>query len=173
MAAVRIIRRNRRRRGFIPRPRVFRDRGNPLEDLEEEEVYNRYRFRPHTILFITAALHNILESDTNRNQSLPPLLQVLIFLRFAATGAHLRLVGDSLGVSESSVGRTVKCVASAIVNILCGAFISFPTGEMALKVKEGFRRVAGTLKLEVHVICVVKYYIKYIRLNIILSEYFA
>ena len=69
------------------------------------------------------------------------------------------------------MGRTVKCVASAIVNILCGAFIAFPTGEMALKVKEGFRRVAGTLKLEV--ICVVNYYIKYIRLNIILSEYFA
>ena len=34
----------------------------------------------------------------------------------------------SLGVSESSVGKTVKCVASAIVNILCGRFIAFSTG---------------------------------------------
>ena len=49
----------------------------------------------------------------------------------------------------SSVARTVKYVAFAIVNVLCGRFNAFPTGEMALKVKEVFRRLAGTLKLKV------------------------
>ena len=53
MAAVRIFDRIRRRRGFLPRPRVLRDRGNLVEGLEKEEIYNRYRFRPHTILFTT------------------------------------------------------------------------------------------------------------------------
>ncbi|XP_062602379.1 uncharacterized protein LOC134264089 [Saccostrea cucullata] len=141
--AHRVLRRNRRR-FILPRPRVFRDRLNPLESLEEDEVYQRYRFRPASIIFITNGLSNTLSRDTGRNQAIPPLLQVLVFLRFIATGAHLRLVGDSLNISESSVGRIVKDVAGAIVQIF-RHFINYPAGERVAKVMEGFRRIAGTL----------------------------
>ncbi|XP_062619673.1 putative nuclease HARBI1 [Saccostrea cucullata] len=139
--------RRRNRRPFaLPRPRVFRDRLNLLESLEEDEVYQRYIFRPASIVFITNGLSNTLSRDTQRNQAIPPLLQVLVFLRFIATGAHLRLVGDSLNISESSVGRIVKDVAGAIVQIFRN-FINFPAGERAAKVMEGFRRIAGFPKV--------------------------
>ncbi|XP_061185188.1 uncharacterized protein LOC133193243 [Saccostrea echinata] len=145
MAALhRRLRRNHRRRVGLPRPRVFRDRGNPLEMLEEDEIFQRYRFRPATTHFLVNGLHQELTTDTNRNKPISPLLQVLLFLRFVATGAHLRLVGDSLGISESSVCRSVKAVASAIVAVFARLYITFPVGEIATKVKEGFRRVAGT-----------------------------
>lgn len=74
---------------------------------------------------------------------MPPLLQVLLFLRFVATGAHLRLIGDNLGISESSVGRSVKAVAAAIIAVFAQATIVFPVGKIATKVKEGFRRITG------------------------------
>ncbi|XP_062587844.1 uncharacterized protein LOC134249523, partial [Saccostrea cucullata] len=142
MAAVHRRRRRFRRQNALPRPRVFRDRSNPLETLEEEEIFQRYRFRPATINFLVNGLHMELKTDTNRNSPISPLFQVLLFLRFVATGAHLRLVGDSLGISESSVGRSVKAVASAIVSVFARPYISFPVREMATKVKEGFRRIA-------------------------------
>lgn len=144
MAAVhRRIARNRRRRYVLGRPRVFRDRSNPLESLDDFEIYQRYRFRPDTIHFLVNGVLNQLETATKRNSPVPSLLQVLLFLRFVATGAHLRLIGDSLGISESSVGRSVKAVAAAIIAVFAQATLVFPVGEIATKVKEGFRRVAG------------------------------
>ena len=143
MAAI-VRRRRRRRQNAVPmrRPRVFRDLSNPLESLDEEEVYQRYRFSTETILFIVDGVNNILETDTARNRPIPPLIQVLLFLRFVATGAHLRLVGDCLNVSESSAGRVVKSVARAIIEVFTH-LIKFPVGDMASKVREGFRRIAG------------------------------
>lgn len=70
-----------------------------------------------------------------------------MFLRFVATGAHLRLIVDSLGISASSVGRSVRAVAAAIVAVFARSQIIFPVGEVATKVKEGFKRVAGFPKM--------------------------
>lgn len=67
---------------------------------------------------------------------------MLLFLRFVATGAHLRLVGDCLNVSESSAGRVVKSVERAIIEVFTH-MIKFPVGDMASKVREGIRRIAG------------------------------
>ena len=80
-AHVRQFRREIRRVGRVRRPRLFQDRTNPLEYLSEDEVYNRFRFRPDTIVYILKILPN-LASDTYRNSPLPALLQVLVCLRF-------------------------------------------------------------------------------------------
>jgi hypothetical protein len=62
---------------------------NPLEMMPETEIFKRFRFRPDTILFIVGlliVLEPILKRDTLRSCALPPLLQVLVTLRFLATG---------------------------------------------------------------------------------------
>jgi hypothetical protein len=64
-----------------------------------------------------------------------------------ATGAHFRLIGDSLGVSECSAGRAARSVARAIIAVF-RHFIKFPVDEIATKVKEGFRRIAGKLPIK-------------------------
>ena len=48
-------------------------------------------------------------------------MQILLFLRFVATGAHLALIGDHLGVSESATGRACRKVCRAILEdfLLC------------------------------------------------------
>ena len=51
------IRQQRRLRRIIARrPRQFRDHSNPLEDLEPDEVFRRYRFLPDTIMYIFPVL---------------------------------------------------------------------------------------------------------------------
>lgn len=114
-----------------------------MESLEEFEVCQRYRFRPDTINFIVNGVYDQLITDTKRKSPVPPLLQVLLFLWRVTSGAHLRLIRDSLGISESSEGRSVRAVAAAIIADFARAQIVFPVGEMATKVKAGFRRVAG------------------------------
>ena len=141
---IRRIRRNRRLRADQPRPRAFRDRLNPLETLEDDEIFRRFRFRRCTIIYICGQVHEFVKHKTQRNHALPTLLQVLLTLRFFATGAFHQLVGDTFRVSDCTAGRTVKRVARAIIRVFTNT-IAFPVREQAARVMEGFRRVAGGL----------------------------
>ena len=134
----------RRRRDLVRRPRYFKDRSNPLEDLEEEEVFSRYRFRPETIYYILRLLPD-LSAPTKRNSPLTPLLQLLTCLRFLATGSMHLLVGDSLNISRSTAGRCIRNVARKLYNLSVN-FIRFPTGRRANEVKTSFTKIAGDFK---------------------------
>lgn len=123
------------------RPRVFRDRSNPLENYTADEVFERYRFRPETIIYIVGILPN-LQKPTGRNNPLPPLLQLLVSLRYFATGAIHLLVGDSLNISRSTAGRCIRDVAEKLFR-LSSTFIKFPTGRVANDVKTSFSKIAG------------------------------
>lgn len=52
-----------------------------------------------------------------RNQRVPPVNQLLITLRFYATGSHLLAIGDTHGVDVSTVSRIIKGVTNAIVRL--------------------------------------------------------
>ena len=88
MAARRMIMQNIVRQ--IKVPRLLQDWTNSLE-MFTEEIFSRYRFRWATILFICSLVENALKHPTNKGSPLPPLLQVLVALRFYATGAFYKL----------------------------------------------------------------------------------
>lgn len=77
-----------------------------------------------------------------RNNCVAPINQLLIALRFYATGNHLLAVADMGGISEATCCRIVKRVSEAIVR-LRKDFITFPeTEEQQGKVKLGFFNIA-------------------------------
>jgi hypothetical protein len=88
-----------------PSKRVIRDRLNPLENYDDE-VFERFRFRRASIAFLLKFMGETLVNSTE-NHALPPISQVFVCLRFFATGAYHKLIGDSLDISESSVGHCV------------------------------------------------------------------
>ena len=143
----RAIRDRERRR----QPRLFRDRSNPLEELREEQVFDRYRFRPQTIMYILRILPD-LSHPTNRNMALPPLLQLLLCLRFLANGALHLLVADCIHVSRETAGRCIRNVARLIAN-MHPRFVKFPTGQQAIRIKHAFASIAGTKIEHRDVIC--------------------
>lgn len=86
-ALVGFLRRNDGQRRRLPRPRIFRDRLNPLEMRTDDELFERYRFRRPTIIFICDMIADTVSHGTRRSMALPPMIQLLVFLRFVATGA--------------------------------------------------------------------------------------
>ena len=130
-----------RRRIMLRRPRFFKDRSNPLEDLEADEVFCRYRFRPPTIIHILQLIVAV-EHPTRRNNLLTLLLQVHLCLRFLATGSMHLLIGDSLNVSRSTAGRCIRDVAERIATI-SNEHVRFPVGRAADEIKTAFSKVAG------------------------------
>jgi hypothetical protein len=66
-----------------------------------------------------------LEYGSDRNHSLTPINQLLITLRFYATGTFQLVVGDTFAVSKPTVCRVVHKVTAAIAS-LRAKYIKFP-----------------------------------------------
>ena len=124
---------------YTRRDRNFNLNGNLLDGLSEAEVKSRYRFSRDSIQYITDTLASDLERPTERNHALKPQEQVLVALRFFASGSFLELVGDT-------VGGTPKCTVSRIVSRVSTAlarkqnqFIRWPsTAAERQEIKQGF-----------------------------------
>ena len=96
------------------RPRKFRLSNNSLiDDYTDEELRARYRFDRQSILYITNLLARDLRRSTARNHALTPLHQILIALRFFASGSLLQVIGDTVGVDKSTVSRAVYFSANS------------------------------------------------------------
>ena len=88
-----------RRRQYYRRPRVFRDRTNPLEALSDDEVLYRLRL-PREIIFRLCGELVELDPLGRRGGSLPVSIQLCIALRYLATGSFQDMVGELHGVSQ-------------------------------------------------------------------------
>jgi hypothetical protein len=90
----------------LRRNRVFRDRVNPLEDYNDVKLYKKFRFTRNDILELTDMVRDAIRYGAERKGSLTPVLQVMLTLRFYATGTFQHTVGDLLGVDQSTVSRS-------------------------------------------------------------------
>ena len=127
-----IMRQRLHRRG-----RLYRDRVDPLDKYDDLELYQRFRFGRADINNIVAFLREDLEFGYNRKGSLSPELQVLIALRFYATGTFQNMIGDTVNVDKSTISRTIHRVTRA----LCARAreqIRLPSTEQANRQKRAF-----------------------------------
>jgi len=112
-------------------------------DIDNTVLFARYIFTRLTILFMfDTVTEKLYSSFTKRRMALTPLHKVLVALRFFATGAHFRLIGESLGVRVATVSRCVFEVARALVR-QAKKFIQFPREESTSSVKHGFYWISG------------------------------
>jgi nuclease HARBI1 len=126
MAYLLAIDQHRHNRRRLPKPRVYRDRSQPFEVYDDEELIRRYRLPRQCILDLCGELQHKLERPTRRAHALPVATQVFTALQFYATGSFQRVDGDVHGVSQSSVSRIVNNVSVALFSCAVN-YIQFPT----------------------------------------------
>ena len=132
-------------RGVLPRrERIFNLNDNLLDGLSEAEVKSRYRFSRNSIQFITDTIAADLERPTKRNRALKPQDQVLVALRFLASGSFLEVVGDTVGgIPKCTVSRIVSRVSTALARKQ-NEFIRWPsTAAERQEIKQGFFEKGG------------------------------
>ncbi len=138
----------RRQRQNARRPRFIADRENHLEVLPREEVFERLPVFPRNDT-LHPEHHTRPECKDPAEHPLPPLLQLLVCLRYLATGCMHLLVGDSLRVSRSAAGRCIRQVSRHISG-LAPTFINFPDRERAVRTKQEFAAIAGKQTAFIH-----------------------
>ena len=85
---------------ILRRARVFRDRSDPLQLYDDTELIERYRMPRNLIIDVINILSDDITPRTNRNQAVSTHLQVLVALRFFASGSFQRVFGDTCGLSQ-------------------------------------------------------------------------
>ena len=94
--------------------RIFRDRNNPLDCENDDEIISKYRLPRSIILELIELVRDDAEFQTFLTYAIYPSLQVIIALRFLATGSLCSTIAQSTGVSKSSVSRIVRRFCNAV-----------------------------------------------------------
>ncbi|XP_033731472.1 putative nuclease HARBI1 [Pecten maximus] len=121
----------------IPR-RLLRDRNNPLDYFSDEAIISSYRLDRQTIFELCNDLNMELSRATMRNRALPVSLQVMIALRYYASGSYMSVIGDAHGVSKMAVSRAVKTLSFTLAR-QNQQYIRFPLDfQRQGQIKRGF-----------------------------------
>lgn len=106
--------------------KVFRVRQNPLEHYNDNEFLTRYRFSKKTFLYVHTLVANAIKpKDLNRGLAVTSEQQLLIALRYYATGAFQIVCGDLVGITQPTVCNIIKRVTHAIAK-LASKYIKMP-----------------------------------------------
>ncbi len=122
--------------------RIFRERTNPFDVYNDVEFYARFRLIRSVVVDLVNLVRDRLEHLTARNSMVPELLQVLVALRYYATGSHLRVIGDTFGIHISTTSRIVQNVTSAIIEHL-DEHVQMPTVRNIAEAKQEFYGIAN------------------------------
>ena len=105
--------------------RNYRRQLDPLESYTDCELRSRYRFGRRAINYIVELVAAEITPNTNRNHAVSAEMQVLVTLRFLASGSFLQVIGDTfLGFDKSTVRQVVHHVTQDLAAKL-GDFIRF------------------------------------------------
>ncbi|KAK5643421.1 hypothetical protein RI129_007266 [Pyrocoelia pectoralis] len=107
-------------------PRTIYQRSNHFDQLSEWDFFRRFRLQKETVLNVLAQIEHELEFPYDRNNSVSPINQLLIALRFYATGTHLLCISDFAGAHSSTFSRIVHRVSRAIAS-LTQRYIKLPS----------------------------------------------
>ena len=109
-------------------------------DYSDEQLRQWFCFGRETIDYLANELRGNLERATAKRTALSTEQQIMIALRFYASGAQLQVVGDTLGFDKSTVSRVVDSVTDALV-ARKDQHIKWPTEIQKLNtIKEAFIR---------------------------------
>ena len=122
---------------------VFFKRHLPWEGFLEEELVKRYRFGRDSLLFLVRLIEDEVRPITKRNHSVSTEEQLVIALRFFASGSFLQVIGYTHGYDKATVSRIVRRVSLVLAN-KHQLWIKFPTTmEDKHAMRAGMYQIAG------------------------------
>lgn len=96
-----------------------------MQHFTDSEFLARYRFTKSSVKKLLECLP-FEESCSNRGHPLPPVMQLLITLRFYGAGTFQVVMGDLVNVSQPTVSRVIERVSRLIAKHLFPAVVNFP-----------------------------------------------
>ncbi|RCN25922.1 transposase, IS4 family [Ancylostoma caninum] len=109
-------------------PRVFRDRTDPLEILDDIHFRERFRLSRNGFYYVLSLIRDDLAPQTIRSASLTSAQKFAVFLETIGSDNLQRVSGVTLGCSQPTVSRIIAEVSDLFYRRR-REFISWPTQE--------------------------------------------
>ncbi|KAJ8913903.1 hypothetical protein NQ315_005700 [Exocentrus adspersus] len=107
------------------REKRIRERVNHMDYWDEDDFFIRFRLTKDSVRQLLDLILERLQTPTDQNAAVTAISQLLLTLRYFATGSMLVVVADFCGVHKVTASRIVKKVSEAIAS-LGNQFINFP-----------------------------------------------
>ncbi|XP_023312227.1 putative nuclease HARBI1 [Anoplophora glabripennis] len=98
-------------------PRHVNQRKNYFYEMDDYTFFRKFRLYKETVVNVLEQIDHELEYPYNINNSISPINQLLMTLRFYSTGGHLNSLADFGGMDTSTVSRIVVKVSQAIARL--------------------------------------------------------
>lgn len=119
----------------------FKRQFNAFSEYSDTEFYCRYRFSKAAVIALVDRLD--IKHQTKRNYALSGKDQVLLALRYYATGSYQQIIGDSFGgISQPTISRVITNVSNSLCDKI-DQFIQLPNDYYAQQCKIKFSEIAG------------------------------
>ncbi|XP_066600070.1 putative nuclease HARBI1 [Prorops nasuta] len=129
------------------RPRIIQQRMNWFKLYDDTNFRRRFHLSKDNFIMILQKIEQRLIHGTDRNYAIPPVIQLLVVLRFYATGSFFLSVADYCGISETSAQLFVHKVSEAIAS-LSTEFIKFPSNSDEIsKIQQGNFNISGFIRV--------------------------
>ena len=109
---------------------------------DEEQFRNRYRLTNAAFCELLEIIRPDISAHNGRGKPIPADIQLLLTLRFYATGTFQLACGDLCEISQPSASWIIKRVSEAIAR-LKNIHITFPDGDMLQQLKLDFWRICA------------------------------
>lgn len=96
------------------RIKIFDIRKHPMNEYLDDEFRKRFRFTKSSVMYIINLIHSDVQFEELRNDPIAAEDQILMTLRYYATGSFQIVLGDLMGVSQSTAHRIIYRVTHAI-----------------------------------------------------------
>ncbi|XP_034242353.1 putative nuclease HARBI1 [Thrips palmi] len=126
----------------VPRPRFIRDRLEHFTDMDDKDFIRRFRFTKRGCLHVLELIEERLEYPSDKNYAVSPINQLLLCMRYYATGYTQICASDFNALSEATAHRIIHRVTRAIAS-LYRQFVYLPrTEQESLETQAGFYSIA-------------------------------
>ncbi|XP_031328994.1 putative nuclease HARBI1 [Photinus pyralis] len=132
-------------------PRQVYNRSDYFHSFDDLTFFQRFRITKPTAISILELIEPHIEYPYNLNNCVSPINQLLVFLRFCATGTHLACIGDFAGMHLSTASRIVVRVGAALASHY-NRFIKMPQTQQDMNMAQmsfyeiaRFPRVIGAI----------------------------
>ncbi len=129
----------------LRRERRFKDHLDPLHH-SSEDLLRHYRFPRHEILELCEELERFIGRPTQRSHAIPVHTQVLMSLRFYASGTFQNVIGDVAGVTQGTVSKVIGQVTD-VLHEKAKREIKMPTHEEINQTVQNFFAISGFPKV--------------------------
>ncbi|XP_044753627.1 putative nuclease HARBI1 [Coccinella septempunctata] len=118
------------------------DRKDLWNRYDDNEFRSRFRFNKPCILHLLSKIEHLIEPETRRSKAIDARTQLLIVLRYYATGSFQAVLGDLVECNKSTMCRIIQRVTKAITS-LADQQIKMPTSEEYQQVAQEFYEIAA------------------------------